>query len=218
VTELLAASGVAATAVQLPLTGLADDAAAVSTALELVGPDAVLVGHSYGGAVVTVAGVHRNVEELVYIAGFPLRAEESAWTVGSGEPGLEELDYTGRPDLAAHLTVTDGVAELSPAGATALFYADCPPDVAAAARRRLRPQRWSSLTDLPGAIAWTDRRSTYAVCDADRAVHPGLQRILARRTTTQVAWPTGHSPMLSHPGVVADLLARMSHAPVAAGG
>ena len=212
----LGSAGIGSTAVELPLSGLADDVAAVTEALDAAGRDAVLVGHSYGGAVITAAGVHPHVGELVYVAAFPLRADESAWTVGSAESGVEDLDYAGRPALAASLTIEDGTAVMSPAGAVTLFYDDCAPDVAARAARRLRPQRLSTLTDLPTAVAWEEKPSTYVVCGADNAVHPGLQRILARRTTAQLELPCGHSPFLSQPAALALALIRIARQPVCA--
>jgi pimeloyl-ACP methyl ester carboxylesterase len=98
---------------------------------------------------------------------------------------------------------------MSAAGAVALFYDDCAADVAAEASRQLRPQRMSALTERPAAVAWEERPSTYVVCEADQAVHPGLQRILARRTSAQLHLRSGHSPFLSRPAELADLLARL---------
>jgi hypothetical protein len=76
----------------------------------------------------------------------------------------------------------------------------------------LGPQLKASLSQSPRLVAWRDRSSTYAVCAQDNAVHPDLQRILARRCTRTVEWASGHSPFLSHPDWVADLLAKRAAA------
>ena len=71
---------------------------------------------------------------------------------------------------------------------------------------RLGPHPIETLSQSAWAVAWRHRPSTYAICALDNIVHPDLQRILARRATTSVEWPTGHSPFLSRPDLVADLL------------
>jgi pimeloyl-ACP methyl ester carboxylesterase len=91
-----------------------------------------------------------------------------------------------------------------------LFYNDCPDEVADWAVERLGPQRIETLSQAPRAVAWRQRPSTYAVCTADNIVHPGLQRTLARRADNVVEWPTGHSPFLSRPDLVAELLAQVA--------
>lgn len=206
VLERLATAGVPAIAVELPLTGLHDDADAVWRALDQAAAPVVLVGHSYGGAVITEAGAHPATRHLVVIAGFPLHADESAWTVGSNEPSAASLDYAGRLDLASMLTESHGSTRFDPDGACEAFYDDCRPEVAAWASARLRATAWAALRSTPRTVAWHGVPSTYVVCSRDRAVHPGLQRILARRTTARIEWPTSHSPFLSRPGLVARCL------------
>ena len=88
-----------------------------------------------------------------------------------------------------------------------LFYNDCSDEVADWAIARLGPQRIETLSQAPGPRRGVSKPSTYAVCTADNIVHPGLQRVLARRADHVVEWPTGHSPFLSRPELVADLLA-----------
>jgi hypothetical protein len=70
-----------------------------------------------------------------------------------------------------------------------------------------------SLQQTPTSIGWRKKPSTYAVCTDDLTVHPSLQRILARRCTATVEWPTDHSPFLSRPDLVADLIAGLALAP-----
>ena len=79
-----------------------------------------------------------------------------------------------------------------------------------AATKQLGPQSLASLGQSPAAIGWREKPSTYAVCTDDMAVHPGLQRILARRCSQTVDWPASHSPFLSRPNLVADLIADLA--------
>lgn len=220
----LTARGVRAEAVDLPghgddtgaLGDLHDDAARVRAALDAFDEPVVLVGHSYGGVVVTEAGVHPNVAALVYLAAFNLDAGESTMSVAIAASATAALDQTGRPDVLAHLRVgDDGISTVDPAGARLLFYNDCADDVAAWAGAQLGPQPMATMMQTPDAVAWRHRPSMYAVCTLDNIVHPELQRILARRSDRVVEWATGHSPFLSRPDLVSELLATVAADPAA---
>jgi pimeloyl-ACP methyl ester carboxylesterase len=181
---------------------LHEDADNVRFVLDEIDGPVVLVGHSYGGAVVTDAGAHDAVEHLVYIAAFALDADESC---------MENALVGGEgSDLAAALRIEDDVISLDPDGARAAFYHDCADDVATASIALLRPQSLTALAGVPRSIAWRDRPSTYVVCTDDRAVPAELQRSAAARATTVVEMPTSHSPFLSRPELVADLLIDLS--------
>jgi pimeloyl-ACP methyl ester carboxylesterase len=200
VVALLSAAGVPASAVELPLTSLADDVDATRAAIDAVGGPVVLCGHSYGGVVITEAGNHPAVVDLVYLCAFALEEGESAAATASDQ-------HLPSTDLADALRISeDGVASIDLDGARAGFYLDCAPGDADAAVARLRPMSFSCFTDAVTTAAWRDRPSTYVVCGDDRAVHPDMQRFLAKRCTTSVEWATGHSPFVSHPELVADLL------------
>jgi pimeloyl-ACP methyl ester carboxylesterase len=182
---------------------LHDDAAYVRGALDSISGPAVLVGHSYGGVVISEAGAHPNAAHLVYLAGFALDVGESAQEnslTGGDEPN----------DLIAAIEVGDDVYTINPDGAVAAFYHDCAPDVASAAVERLRPQSMTSLAGKVDAAAWRDTPSTYVVCTDDRALPVALQRSNAARTETSIDWPTSHSPFASRPELVADLLVELS--------
>ena len=222
VVAALSGRGVRAVAIDLPghgedrggLTGVHGDAERVREVLDGLGEPAILVGHSYGGVVITEAGIHPAVSALVYIASFNLDEGESAMSAAVAESEGAAIDHSGRPDALAHIHPgPDGEVLVDPEGARVLFYNDCTSDVADWAVARLGPHTMASLTEAPRAIAWRHRPSAYAVCTRDNIVHPDLQRILARRADRVVEWPTGHSPFLSRPDLVADLLAD-----VAAGG
>jgi len=212
---LLIARGIRATAVDLPghgtdpgtLTDLHGDADSVRSALDGFDEPVILVGHSYGGVVITEAGLHPQVSHLVYIASFNLDEGESAMGAAIAQTEAASIDHSQRPDAFAYTKVAgDGTSSIDSGGARILFYNDCPRDVADWAVDRLGPQPMETLSQAPRAVAWRHRPSTYAICSFDNIVHPELQRILARRADRVVEWPTGHSPFLSRPDLVADLL------------
>jgi pimeloyl-ACP methyl ester carboxylesterase len=220
VVTALAALDVHAVAVDLPGHGddtsaLTDlhDAARVRAALDDSDEPVVLVGHSYGGVVITEAGVHPNVAQLVYIAAFNVDEGETAMGVAISESEAAGIDHSGQSDAFAHMHGNDdGTTTVDYEGARILFYNDCSDEVADRAARRLGPHPMDTQSQAAGAVAWRHRRSTYAVCTRDNIVHPDLQRILARRANTAVEWPTGHSPFLSRPALVAELLAAVAMA------
>ena len=197
----LEAAGVSSAAVELPLTSLEDDVAATVATLDRFGKPAVLVGHSYGGAVVTAAGDHPHVTHLLYLAAFQLAEGES---VGRALPD-RDIPATGL-GAALRFSANGEQVDIDPALATGLFYADAPAIAAAAAAARLRPVHRAVFRGVPAVIGWRSTPSTYVVCADDRAVHPDLQRAMAERASTRHEWPGGHSPALTRPAAVADLI------------
>ena len=197
-------AGVPARAVELRLQDVHDDASIVRDAVDAVGGPVVLVGHSYGGIVITEAGVHPAVEHLVYVCAFAVDADETPL-------GLV-LDHVGdESELGpAIITHDDGTNTLDPALVASALYGDCSPDDVTRALSLLRPQGGQTLAQPVAAVAWKDRPSTYLVCGADRGIPPTLQREMAARLpgAAVVEWPdASHSPFLSRPGEVAELLA-----------
>ena len=167
----------------------------------------VLVGHSYGGVVITDAGAHPAVERLVYVCAFAVDEDETVIGVA--------LDHEEQPELAAAIAMhDDGTSTLDPALVGAALYGDCD------ARRR-RAGAGSAAAAAAASASPSPRRpwrggtspTTYVVCGADRAVPPSLQRTMAERIpdVALVEWPDGsHSPFLSRPGDVVDLLAGLA--------
>ena len=145
----LEAAGVPSAAVELPLTSLEDDVAATVATLDRFGKPAVLVGHSYGGAVVTAAGGHPQVTHLLYLAAFALAEGES---VGRALPD-RDIPPTGLGD-ALRFSADGQQVSVDPALADDLFYADAPAVAAAAAVARLRPVHRSVFRGVPATIAW----------------------------------------------------------------
>jgi pimeloyl-ACP methyl ester carboxylesterase len=212
VVPLLADAGVDATAVDLPSRvnagfGLHEDADHVRAVLDGIGNDVVLLGHSYGGAVITDAGAHPTVGEVIYLCAFALDDGESCMAAAVEQSAAANISFEGRASVEdAFVVHDDGSATLEREGAIAGLYNRCDAATAGWAFDRLTPQPMATLGQSPRAVAWRERPSTYVVCDDDRAVHPDLQRILAKRCDRSLEWPTDHSPFLSAPKLVADLL------------
>jgi pimeloyl-ACP methyl ester carboxylesterase len=216
----LRAAGLDAVALDLPGQGddpgpildLHGDAARVREVVAEIDAPVLLVGHSYGGAVITEAGTLPNVARLVYLAALPLTEEETCGSAAAADPRVAALDHRERPDLAAGFRTSDDhtVVRFDPELAATCFYNDCTPDVTSWAVSRLGEQSLLALRQTPVAVAWRTIPSTYVVCSSDLAIHPGLQRILAERCTESTEWPTGHSPFLSHPDLVVELLTELA--------
>jgi pimeloyl-ACP methyl ester carboxylesterase len=193
----------------LPLGTVSDDADAVVRALDVLGPDTVLVGHSYGGAVITQAASRSaNVGRLVYIAAFALDDGESVNGFLRAAPRHSvELAQIMRPD-------TDhGVTTLDPSAAGPLLYPGVSSDQQAAMVARLSPQSFSSMTTAITGSPRSAIPSTYVVCNRDRAVHPEHQRIMAARCTNTIELDSDHSPFIDDPAGVAALLRDIAIAP-----
>ena len=219
---LLADAGVQAVAVDLPghgadrepLGDLRRDAARVRAELERDHDDVVLVGHSYGGAVVSEAGDHPAVSHVVYLCALALDVGESCVAAATEEAAAAGISHEGRPDVGAGLVPgPDGTVTLDPATAATCFYNDCDADTVAWATARLGPHALSSLEQPATAAAWRSKPASYIVCADDLALHPDLQRVLATRCGTRWEWPTGHSPFLSRPQLVAGMLAELATHP-----
>ena len=204
VVALLGEQGVAVETFDLPMTSFEDDVAATKAALDAVEGDAVLCGHSYGGAVITNAGNHPKVAHLVYLTAFACDADESPSATATGE----NLPAT---DLASAFVIADdGTATIAPDLVVDGFYHDCDEADAADAAARLRPIHLSCFTTPVGTPAWKTKPSTYVVCTEDRAIHPALQRYMAAHCSATVEVDTAHSPFLNRPDAVADLLAGLA--------
>lgn len=220
-------AGVDAIAIDLPGHGrdsgpfrdLHGDASAVTAALDTARSPAVLVGHSYGGAVITEAGVHDAVAHLVYLCAFAITTGESCASAGIEEPDTAAISHAGRPDFGQALVRHDGdTVTLTPEGAALCLYNASDPATVDWAVSRLGAHPFTALTQTPTVAAWETKPSTYVVCTDDLAVHPDLQRVLARRCTHTVEWATDHSPFAGRPELVVALLADLARRVGRAGG
>jgi pimeloyl-ACP methyl ester carboxylesterase len=222
VLQRLEDSGIDIAAIDLPGHGedahavgdLASDAARVCKELDKFEDGVILVGHSYGGAVITQAGAHPVVVHLVFLAAFPLEEGETCASAAANEPDAIRISHKGRPNLGSgFIEGPVGMISLDPPVAAQCLYNDCDEDTTAWALARLGPQALVTLQQSPTEISWRDKASTYAVCTNDMAVHPDLQRVLARRCRSVVEWPSDHSPFLCRPDLVARLLLELVGGP-----
>jgi pimeloyl-ACP methyl ester carboxylesterase len=195
VLDRLTAAGVTARAIDLPsndgAAALADDAAAVREGLAQLGEPAVVVGHSYGG-IATSEGA-AGAAGLVYLCAFMLDEGEALLDAMQHQlPDWIELDEQRGSHLA---TRTDEV-----------LYADCPPDVAAAAGARLTRQSVAAIATPQSAAAWKTVPSTYVVCEQDAAVPPPAQEAMSARAGSVHRLASSHSPFFSRPAEVCDII------------
>ncbi|WP_097983555.1 alpha/beta hydrolase [Streptomyces sp. f150] len=193
VARRLRSSGVDAVAPELHRGSLAADTEAVQSVVDSLEEPPLLLGHSYGGSVIT--GV-RGTRHLVYLAAFVLDTGESAAALGGASA---ELRGAIRPE-------PDGSTSLRPDRAADVLYNGCPQSLAARAVGLLRPQAPGCGRGVPHHHSWKDTPSTYVICGQDRAIDPALQRTMASRCTEVREWGTGHSPFVGQPDLLAGLL------------
>jgi pimeloyl-ACP methyl ester carboxylesterase len=201
VIPLLEKKGFHVTAVHLPFTTFADDVAAVRRAIVLQDGPVLLVGHSYGGVVITEAGDDPKVAGLVYVAAFAPDQGQSAGDVNNEFPPTPgDKDFV--PDANGFLRLSDkGVAE------------DFAQDLAAAEKQLIAATQGqvSGPNELGAKVttaAWKQKPSFYIVADQDRMIAPELEKKFAEQMhakTIHIA--SSHLPMLSHPVEVADFIA-----------
>ena len=198
VIEILQAAGLRVIAVQNPLTALAADVAATRRALATMDGPTVLVGHSYGGVVITEAGLAPNVRALVYVAALAPDLGEDFGSVAAKFPPSPG---------AAGVREADGYVQLDPAA----FVRDFMPDVAPARARMLAAVQGPVAATLFGekvsVTAWKTRPTFYAVSTQDRLVAPEMQRFLAdRMKAKRVELAASHASPVSKPKDIAALI------------
>jgi pimeloyl-ACP methyl ester carboxylesterase len=203
---LLEKKGFHVTAVHLPFTTLADDVAAVKRALALEDGPVLLVGHSYGGAVITEAGNDPKVARLVYVAAFAPDNGQSAGDLNNQYPATPG-DKEFRPDANGFLKLTDkGVAE------------DFAQDLTPAEKQLIAASQGqvSGPNELGAKVttaAWRQKPSFYIVADQDRMIAPELEEKLSQQMHAKtIHISSSHVPMLSHPTQVAEFIASATDA------
>ncbi|MEA2227423.1 MAG: hypothetical protein QOF04_1053 [Solirubrobacteraceae bacterium] len=203
----LDAAGLRSRTVDLPSAGstadLAADAQVVRDALAANPVPTIVLGHSYGGVVISeaAAGVE-HVRGLVYLCAFLLDAGESL---------LDALQHQV-PDWIA---VDQEAGTSLPRTPHDVFYADCPPALADAAAARLVPQSLAAFAAPQTAAAWRERPSTYVICEQDRALPPAAQEAMSARASVVERLDRSHSPFLSAPDEVVAVLERALARPAA---
>ncbi|QGZ43365.1 alpha/beta fold hydrolase [Pseudoduganella flava] len=199
VIPLLQARGVKVTAVQNGLESLAGDVAATRRAIDNQPGKVVLVGHSWGGTVITEAGNHDKVAGLVYVAAFAPDAGQSTAEAGKG--------YPTPPGIAKLVADKQGYLSLPPDALRQDFAQDVPAAQAAVMAATQGPIQAKAFDEKPTAAAWASRPSWYIVSKNDRMIQPDLERAMAKKigaTTTEL--PTSHVPQQSRPADVAKVI------------
>jgi pimeloyl-ACP methyl ester carboxylesterase len=200
VVERLQADGYTVTAPQFPLTSLADNVARLRQVLARQHGPTLVVGHSYGGQIITALGADApNVIGLVYIAGFGLDQGESIGALlkqGPPTPAIAHLDvdkqgfaWIPEDDFVGHFA-----ADVDPVKARVMFAVQ-------------QPLSWSALDDVMGVPAWKALPTWFMVAEGDQTIPPDAERLFAKRmgaTTVEVS--SNHVAMVSHPEEVLQLI------------
>ena len=193
----LQADGHQVIAAQYGLDTLASDVATVKRTLGRVSSPAILVGHSYGGSVITAAGTDDRVAALIYIAALAPDADETS------QSQLAKFSVT---DVFSHIEVADGRIWMLPDGVECFAG-----DLSEQEKKFVWATHFAPAADLftqkLDGVAWRSKPSSYIVAAKDRTVQPELQRFVAKRMsagTHEVA--SSHVPMLSHPDLVINVI------------
>jgi pimeloyl-ACP methyl ester carboxylesterase len=200
VIERLQADGYKVTAPQIPETSLADDAAKVRRVLSRQDGPTLLVGHSYGGQVITSLGPGApNVVGLVYIAGFGLDEGESIGALlqqGPPTPGVAHIDVDA-----------EGFAWIPEDDFLGHFAADVDPVKAKVMYAVQQPLTMSAFDDVMGTPTWKELPSWYLVAQNDEVIPPDAERQFAQRMGAQtIEVESGHCAMVSHPQETYELI------------
>ncbi len=209
VIPLLEARGLQVVSVQIPLTSLADDVAATERAIALETGPVLLVGHSYGGVVISQAGNDPKVAGLVFVAAYAPEEGQSGLSLAQANP-TPIVDQIAPPDAFGFLKLTqtgifqDFAAELSDLEKTILLATQIPTSAN------------SLAAPLPVAPAWRTKPNWFIVASHDRVISPQLEQAEAQQmSATTLTLSTCHVVMLEDPFPVADFIAdaaeRLSH-------
>jgi len=199
----LQAEGYEVMASQHSLDAVKGDVATVKRTLGRVSTPAILVGHSYGGTVITAAGTDDRVAGLVFVAALAPDANETSQSLQNQFPVT---------DVFSHIEVTDGRVWMRPDGIGCFAG-----DLSEQEQQLVWATQMAPVADLfdqkVEGTAWRTKPSWYIVATNDRTVHPALERFVAKRmgaTTYEVE--SSHVPMLSNPQFVLDVIRTAAHA------
>ena len=179
------------------------DVAAVKRTLERVSSPTILVGHSYGGSVITAAGTDERVVGLVYIAALAPDEDETSQSL---------LDKFPTSDIFSHIEVAEGRVWMKPDG-VASFAGDLPQQE----QKVVWATHFAPAAELfnknAAGVAWKSKPSSYIVATKDRTVQPELQRFVAKRMGATIREvESSHVPMLSNPKLVIDVIRAAANA------
>jgi pimeloyl-ACP methyl ester carboxylesterase len=202
VAAILARDGYMVQVVQEPLIGLEGDVAATRLVLDRAGP-CVLVGHSWGGMIITEAGVHANVRSLVYVNAFEPDVGETAGGLQAKTP----------PASNNVVPVGGGFVQEKPESFAADFAADVPKPIAHFMSISQAPITVDSFSAKTTVAAWSQKPSYAVVSAGDHMINPELERFMAGRAKSQTIELDGsHAIFISHPKEVAALIEKAAKA------
>ena len=202
VTDILRHDGYKILVVQQPETTYADDVAATKRVLAAAGP-CVLVGHSYGGSVITEAGTHDSARVLVYVAAFAPDVGESAGSLNSKTPALAKSIGP----------VGDGFLQVDPASFHADFAADLPAATAEFMAFSQVPISMEAFGGSPKVAAWKSKPVFGVVAKDDHMINPDLERSMySRAKATITELPGSHALYISHAKEVAAVIEKAAKA------
>ncbi|WP_327179817.1 alpha/beta hydrolase [Streptomyces sp. NBC_01335] len=197
----------------VPNRSLIGDAAYISSVVRSIAGPVILVGHSYGGAVITVAGEEENVKGLVYLAGYALAEGESLGELQGRFPDSDlasALVYTPFPVEGSDEPGTD--VSVVPESFPAVFAHDVDPGLAKILAVSQRPLAAQAFAEAAPVAAWKTKPSWGLVASADHTINPEVERYGYRRAGMSVVEvDSSHLVMLSHPEDVADLIEKAVH-------
>ena len=196
---ILTKDGYTVTIVQNPLISLEADVAATKRAIANLSGPVILVGHSYGGAVITEAGSDRKVVGLVYVAAFaPDKGESVSSMIADLQPGAPQ------PPI---LPPQDGYLFLDRAKFPSSFAADVKPETAAFMADSQAPWGMEALNGTITGPAWKTKPSWYVISTEDKMIPPDAQRLMSKRAgSTAVEVRGSHAVYMSQPQAVAALI------------
>lgn len=199
VIPVLQAKGLKVVAVQNPLTSLAADVAATHRVLAKESGPVVLVGHSYGGVVITEAGQQANVKALVYVAAYAPSEGQSIADLNKDYP---------TPSGFSHIVAdNDGFLTLTEEGVSKHLAQDVEADQTRLMTAVQTPTQSKNFEDKVSVAAWKVRPSWYVVSEKDHMLQPDLQRAMAKKIQASiVSLPAGHAPQISRPAEVAEAI------------
>jgi pimeloyl-ACP methyl ester carboxylesterase len=197
VAKILEKDGYTVSVAQPPETSYAEDVKYTRAAIDAMGGPVVLVGHSYGGSIITEAGNDPNVAALVYIAAFALDDGESCASI---EQGLPQASKAFKAD-------SNGNWWIEQTHFAADFAADVPSDVSHFMAVSQVPISTDSFTHKVTAPAWKSKPTWYMVATADRSINPDQERMMAKRANAKtVEVNASHVAYMSHPKESAKLI------------
>ncbi len=199
VVPYLQAKGLKVISVQNPLTSLADDVAATQRAIDAATGSVILVGHSWGGTVITQAGSSEKVKALVYVAAFAPSEGQASSELGKdfpAAPGLENL----KPDAAGFLALTEDSLAKN-------FAQDVPAAETKIMAATQGPIAGKAFGDIVTTAAWKTKSNYYIVAAKDRMIQPDLQKVFAKKINAKTTiLQSSHVPMVSSAKKVADVI------------